>query len=161
MQDEDWMAQALALAQKAAQENEVPVGAILVHKETIIGEGWNCPISTHDPTAHAEIQAIRNASVHLSNYRLLDTTLYVTLEPCVMCIGAIMHARVERLVFGAHDPKAGAVESVFQLPDSGYFNHKILWKSGVMAGPCGQILSQFFQEKRENQRLIKAAAECV
>lgn len=155
MTDQDWMKYALQLAERAAEEGEVPVGAVMVLENKIIGEGWNQPIASHDPTAHAEIQAIRKSAVHLRNYRLLNTTLYVSLEPCAMCVGAIVHARVGRLVFGADDPKAGGIRSVFQLLDSGHFNHKVDWTGGVLAEPCGQILSQFFQKKRKNQATSK------
>ncbi|MCB1828476.1 MAG: tRNA adenosine(34) deaminase TadA [Coxiellaceae bacterium] len=155
MTDQDWIAHALKLAKRAADEDEVPVGAVLVRDNEILGEGWNQPISRHDPTAHAEIQAIRQASFHLSNYRLLDTTLYVTLEPCVMCVGAIVHARIGRLVYGADDPKAGAVKSQMNLLESSHFNHQLTCSSGLMADECGQLLTQFFEKKREDQKRRK------
>jgi len=156
MNDLEWMSRAIELAQTAQEDQEVPVGALLVKSGKILAEGYNQPISKSDPTAHAEIQVLRKAAENLGNYRLLDTTLYVTLEPCVMCLGAIIHARIKRLVFGAYDPKAGAVVSVFQLLGSKYFNHPLEWTGGVRANDCSIILSRFFQEKRGNSRLNSA-----
>ena len=118
------MRYALRLAGHAQQQGEVPVGAVLVGHGQVIGEGWNCPISTHDPTAHAEIRALREAAVRLANYRITDATLYVTLEPCVMCAGALIHARIARVVFGAIDPKAGAAGSVFEVLGTDRLNHR-------------------------------------
>ena len=146
-----WISHALTLAKRAASENEVPVGAVIVYQDEIIGEGWNQPITHKDPTAHAEIMAMRAAAKTLNNYRLLDTTLYVTLEPCTMCVGAMIHARIGQLVYGATDPKAGAVESVAELLDSAFFNHKIPYQAGVMSEECGVILSQFFQTRRKEK----------
>jgi tRNA(adenine34) deaminase len=143
-----WMRHAFSLAQTAAKNNEVPVGAVLVLDGAIIGEGWNCPISACDPTAHAEIIALREGALALQNYRLLDTTLYVTLEPCAMCVGAIVHARVKRVIFGAFDPKAGAVSSALPLAQSAVFNHQVTYKGGIMANECGALLSKFFQTRR-------------
>ncbi len=145
------MAHALQLAERAAGEGEVPVGAVLVYQDTIMGEGWNQPIARRDPSAHAEIIALRAAAHSLGNYRLLNTTLYVTLEPCAMCVGAMIQARIERLVFGAFDQKAGAVQSVFQLLDTEALNHQIPYRGGVMAADCAAILSQFFQAKRREK----------
>ena len=142
------MAQALALAKEAAQKQEVPVGAVLVRDRQIIGRGLNQPISSQDPTAHAEIIALRAGAKHLGNYRLPGTTLYVTLEPCAMCVGAMIHARIQRLVFGANDPRAGAVCSVFQLLDEKRLNHRVKWEGGILARECGQILKQFFEDRR-------------
>ncbi len=140
---------ALALANRAAEEDEVPVGAILVLDGEIIGEGWNCPIGAHDATAHAEIQALRDACRRAGNYRLPRTTLYVTLEPCVMCTGAIIHARVGQVIYGAPDPKAGACGSVFDLlPSDGRFNHRTDCRGGVLAEDCGETLRAFFRARR-------------
>lgn len=146
--DEDWMRHALALAKRAGDMGEVPVGAVLVKDDMLIAEGWNCPISTNDPTAHAEIMALRTAGARLGNYRLVDTVLYVTLEPCVMCIGAIVHARVKRLVFGAPDAKRGAVCSALQLADAEFLNHKVEYRPGVLEEDCSCLLRQFFKERR-------------
>jgi tRNA(adenine34) deaminase len=136
------------LAQKAESEGEVPVGALMVCDNTIIGEGWNQPIQLHDPSAHAEMNALRMAAKKIGNYRLKNTTLYVTLEPCAMCVGAMIHARIERLVFGAFDPKAGAVKSVFQLLDDLRHNHAIRWEGGIYAAECSDLLKTFFKNKR-------------
>ena len=148
MTDRDFMQHAYEMAKRAEGLGEVPVGAVIVKNDKVIAEGWNRPISESDPTAHAEIVALRNAAKLIQNYRLLDTTLYVTLEPCAMCLGAILHARVKRLVFGAYDPRAGAVESVFQLADEGKLNHRLNCTGGVMAEPCGQLLKDFFRSRR-------------
>lgn len=139
---------ALELAKTAEKHSEVPVGAVLVHDNEIISEGWNRPISSCDPTAHAEIVALREGAKKLNNYRLVNTTLYVTLEPCAMCVGALVHARVKRVVFGAFDPKSGAVQSMFQLGSATQFNHKIIYEGGVLEKECGDLLSQFFKNKR-------------
>ncbi len=143
-----WMQRALELAQQAQAEGEVPVGAVLVKADQILGEGWNAPISEHDPTAHAEIRALRHAAKRLGNYRLLDTTLYVTLEPCVMCAGAIIHARVKRVVYGARDPKTGAAGSVFNILNSEQHNHRVQITSGVLQQECSTLLTDFFQARR-------------
>lgn len=148
LSDHDWMHRALVLAHKAEQAGEVPVGAVLVKGNVCLGEGWNCPIGTNDPTAHAEIMALRAAGAALKNYRLVDTTLYVTLEPCVMCIGAINHARVKRLVFGATDRKRGAVCSAFALSDANFLNHRLLWDGGVLTDRCERLLKDFFARRR-------------
>jgi tRNA(adenine34) deaminase len=147
-QDVFFMRRALWLAQKAASADEVPVGAVTIANNEIIGEGFNCSISTCDPTVHAEIMALRQAAQKLNNYRLPEVTLYVTLEPCVMCIGAMLHARIRRLVFGALDQKTGAVASVFKILDEKNLNHRIQYQSGVLAAPCGKILSDFFKDRR-------------
>jgi tRNA(adenine34) deaminase len=149
--DHFWMQHALTLAQKAYAAGEVPVGAVLVAEESILGEGFNRPIQASDPTAHAEILALRHGGLQRNNYRLIDSTLYVTLEPCVMCIGAIVHARVKRLVYGAADLKTGAVKSVFQILDTNKLNHKVDCCGGLLATECGKILSDFFRERRENK----------
>ncbi len=142
------MRYAIRLAQRAEQQGEVPVGAIVVKDNRCISEGWNIPITSHDPTAHAEVVAIRGAGVAMENYRLTDATLYVTLEPCVMCIGAMSHARIKRLVFGAHDPKRGAVCSALSLTDADFLNHKISWDGGVLETECSDMLRDFFKARR-------------
>jgi tRNA(adenine34) deaminase len=146
--DEAWMQHAFELATCAAAEGEVPVGAVLVKNNELVAEAWNQPINLSDPCAHAEVSVLRKGAQQLDNYRLLDTTLYVTLEPCTMCVGAIVHARVKRLVFGAYDKKSGAVSSVMQLLDHKAFNHRVEWCGGVLAEPCGKILTDFFQARR-------------
>lgn len=146
--DAFWMQRALELAHRAEAAGEVPVGAVLIQDEQVIGEGWNQPIGSHDPSAHAEMRALRQAAQRLNNYRLPDTTLYVTLEPCVMCAGAIIHARVKRVVFGAPDPKTGAAGSVFDILTSDRHNHRVEVCGGVMARECGVVLRDFFKAKR-------------
>jgi tRNA(adenine34) deaminase len=147
--DEHWMHVALALARRAAAAGEVPVGAVLVLDNELIGEGWNRPIGAHDASAHAEIQALRDAGRRVGNYRLPGTTLYVTLEPCVMCAGAVIHARVAQVVYGAPDPKAGACGSVFDLlPSDGRFNHRTDCRGGILAEDCGETLRAFFRARR-------------
>ena len=148
MTDADWMQTALRLAARAAASGEVPVGAVLVQGASLLAEGWNQPIAAHDPTAHAEVQALRAAGQSLGNYRLADTTLYVTLEPCLMCVGAIVHARVARLVFGAFDPKSGAVTSCMQGFEVPGLNHRVASSGGVRADECGALLQQFFRDRR-------------
>ncbi|VAW59023.1 tRNA-specific adenosine-34 deaminase [hydrothermal vent metagenome] len=144
-----WMQHALQLAQKAADEDEVPVGAIIVKDNKVISEGWNQSIQNHDPSAHAEIIAIRNAGKILKNYRLIDTTMYVTLEPCSMCVGAMIHARIGRLVFGASDLKTGATGGAINLIHDSIHNHKIEVLSSVMEDECKQLLQAFFKRKRK------------
>jgi len=146
--DELFMRRALSLAMTAAQHGEVPVGAVLVSEGEVIGEGWNRPIGANDPSAHAEIVALRQAAARLGNYRLLDTTLYVTLEPCVMCAGAIIHARVKRLVYAAPDPKTGAAGSVFDIFSSGKPNHIVAVDGGIMGQESAELLRQFFRSRR-------------
>lgn len=146
--DETWMRHALALARTAESAGEVPIGAVLVKEGEIVGEGYNQPISTHDPSAHAEIIALRAAGKRLGNYRLVDTTLYVTLEPCAMCMSAILHARVGRLVFGAADPKRGAVVSALRLNEAEFMNHRVELAEGVLAEECGELLRDFFRSRR-------------
>ena len=148
MTDEAFMRRALELAQRAQEEGEVPVGAVVVLEERIIGEGWNRPIAASDPTAHAEIQAMRAAASALSNYRLTGATLYVTLEPCVMCVGAMFHARIGRVVFGASDPKAGAAGSIVDLFKNEKLNHHTQIHGGVLAIECGALLTRFFASRR-------------
>lgn len=142
------MRQALELAHMAGANGEVPVGAVVVHEGQVVGRGWNQPIGRHDPTAHAEVMAMRDAGTRLGNYRLVDCTLYVTLEPCVMCAGAIMHARIGRVVFGAADPKTGACGSVVNLFSEARLNHHAEVTGGVLASECGAMLSSFFAARR-------------
>ena len=142
------MRYAIRLAQRAEQQGEVPIGAVIVKDEQCIAEGWNMPIATYDPTAHAEIMAIRRAGIALENYRLCEATLYVTLEPCVMCMGAISHARLKRLVFGAFDPKRGAVCNALSLTDASFLNHRVNWTGGVLEEECGELLKDFFRARR-------------
>ena len=142
------MRHALELAWRAQGEGEVPVGAIVVLEDRVVGEGWNRPISASDPTAHAEVQAMRAAASTLRNYRLLGTTLYVTLEPCAMCVGAMFHARVRRVVFGAADPKTGAAGSTVNLFEEKRLNHHALVQGGVLAAECGALLGGFFASRR-------------
>ena len=146
--DEKWMTLALAQAKKAEEHGEVPVGAVLVKDGLFIAKAHNQPISTSDPTAHAEIQLLRIAGKKLKNYRLTGTSIYVTLEPCAMCLGAIMHARVERIIFGAHDPKTGVCGSSQNLIDANCFNHKIELTGGVLESQCKNLLKLFFSSRR-------------
>ncbi|BCQ36130.1 tRNA adenosine(34) deaminase TadA [Erwinia rhapontici] len=150
--DEFWMRHALQLAQRAWDEGEVPVGAVLVHEGRVIGEGWNRPIGHHDPTAHAEMMAIRQGGKVIENYRLLDTTLYVTLEPCVMCAGAMVHGRIGRLVFGARDAKTGAAGSLLDVLRHPGMNHQVQIEQGVLAEECAALLSEFFRQRRAEKK---------
>lgn len=143
---------ALELARSAEQAGEVPVGAIVVKDGAIIGRGFNAPISHNDPSAHAEMQALRDAAQYLANYRLIGCELFVTLEPCVMCVGALFHARIARVVFGARDPKTGACGSVLDLFAEPRLNHHATLVAGVLAEECGQVLSNFFAARRAQQR---------
>jgi tRNA(adenine34) deaminase len=147
-EDFRFMRAALVQAELARAADEVPVGAVLVMDGEIVGRGYNQPVSSHDPTAHAEVMALRDAGLHLANYRLPGSTLYVTLEPCAMCSGAIMHARVERVVFGARDPKTGVAGSVIDLFAESRLNHHATTQGGVLAEECGALLSGFFAERR-------------
>ena len=142
------MREALALARRAEAEGEVPVGAVVVLDGTIVGRGWNAPISLHDPSAHAEIRALREAAAHVENYRLAGAALYVKLEPCAMCAGAILHARIARVVFGASDPKTGASGSVVNLFAEARLNHHTMVEGGLLAEACGETLRRFFQGRR-------------
>jgi len=146
--DQHWMKLAMNLAERAASAGEVPVGAVLVRDEAVIGAGFNRVICDHDPTAHAEIVALRMAGLHESNYRLPGTTLYVTLEPCSMCAGAIVNARVQRVVYAANDPKTGAAGSVFNVLDNPALNHRCQVLSGVLANESSSMLSEFFRRRR-------------
>jgi tRNA(adenine34) deaminase len=154
--DRYWMQRALTLAQRAAETGEVPVGAVVVLDNEAFGEGWNQSINACDSTAHAEVVALRAAATRLRNYRLVGSTLYVTLEPCAMCAGAIVHARVARVVFGALDPRAGASGSVFNLLQSPFLNHRAEVTGGVLAEECGTLLRDFFRARR-----AKAAADAT
>lgn len=153
--DTQWMTYALQLAAKGEAIGEVPVGAVIVQDDKILGEGFNQPISSHDPTAHAEIIALRQAASQVQNYRLVGSTIYVTLEPCTMCVGALVHARIARLVFGTTETKAGAVVSKSQLLDNDYFNHRVDYVGGLMAQQCQHQLSDFFATRREQKRKEK------
>lgn len=147
--DESYMRYAIRLAQRAEELGEVPVGAVLVKNDNVIAEGWNQMIALHDATAHAEIVAIRNTGKKIENYRLIETTLYVTLEPCVMCMGAIAHARIQRLVFGAFDEKRGCVCNALNLNDAPFLNHHVAWRGGVLEKTCSQLLKDFFLLRRK------------
>lgn len=153
--DEQYMREALALARKAEAEGEVPVGAIVVCGGEIAGRGHNHPIGAHDPTAHAEIAALRDAAARLGNYRLGGCTLYVTLEPCMMCVGAIIHARIARVVYGAGDPKTGACGSVVNLFAETRLNHHATVEGGVLAVECGDMLRHFFASKRPGSKSLE------
>ena len=155
--DKRWMRHALTQAKRAAERNEVPVGAVVVFDDEVIGEGYNQPLGTHDPTAHAEIVALRDAARRLENYRLGGTTLYVTLEPCLMCAGAILQARIERVVFGAFDEKAGAVGSTANLLQSPLANHQCQVTAGVLGDECAELLDRFFTELRAGNQDASSA----
>ena len=146
--DELWMEEALRCAQRALQAGEVPVGAVVVHDGRIVGRGFNRNILDCDPTAHAEILALREAGATIGNHRLGDSDLFATIEPCAMCAGALVHARIRRLVFGADDPKAGAVQSVMRVLNHPGLNHKVEVRGGVLAGRCAEILQEFFRTRR-------------
>lgn len=148
LSDEDFMREALAQARLAWEAGEVPVGAVVVAKGEIIGRGYNHPISSHDPTTHAEIAALRDAAARQQNYRLPDCELFVTLEPCTMCVGAMWHARLKRVVFGATEPKTGACGSIINLPAMEKLNHQTTFVGGVLAEECGALLKAFFTERR-------------
>lgn len=158
-EDEKWMRYALKLAEKAQAINEVPVGAVIVKEGRILGEGFNSPIQDHDPSAHAEMNAIRMAASNIQNYRLVDASLYVTLEPCPMCAGAIIHARLARVVFGASDYKTGAAGSVMQLLQSEKLNHKCVINGGILKAECAETISAFFAWRRSQIKAAKAAAK--
>ena len=156
-QDEHWMRHAMALAARAEGIGEIPVGAVLVLGDEVVGEGWNRSISAHDACAHAEIMAIRAAGIRLENYRLLDTTLYVTLEPCCMCAGALIHSRVKRVVYGARDLKTGAAGSVFEILQDPRHNHSVELTGGVLAEACSAQLSDFFRRRRAEKKAAREA----
>lgn len=149
------MAQAIEEALKADQLNEVPVGAVVVLDGVIVGRGFNQPISSHDPTAHAEIMALRDAGNHVKNYRLVDADLYVTIEPCTMCSGAMVHSRIKRVIFGAVEPKAGVAFSQQNIFESDYFNHTIEVVSGVLAEECTLVMQTFFKRRRKEKKALK------
>ncbi|MFC3031450.1 tRNA adenosine(34) deaminase TadA [Pseudoalteromonas fenneropenaei] len=157
--DEEWMMQALMLADKAWQQGEIPVGAILVKDDEVLGEGWNQSITLHDPSAHAEMMAIRAAGKALKNYRLVDCTLYVTLEPCSMCAGLLVHSRVKRVVYGASDAKTGSAGSIMNLLQEPKLNHQVEITRGVLAEACGEKLSAFFRERRQQIKAAKQATQ--
>lgn len=142
------MRRAIALAERGQSAGEVPVGAVVVLRGVAIGEGWNQPVTRRDPTAHAEVMAMRSAACRVDNYRLTGATLFVTLEPCVMCAGAILHARIARVVFGAYDPRAGASGSVLDVLETDKLNHRVEVVGGVLAEPCGDLLRRFFEARR-------------
>jgi tRNA(adenine34) deaminase len=148
IKDELWMEEALRSAQRALEAGEVPVGAVVVCGERIVGRGWNRNLTDHDPTAHAEIVALREAGATLGNHRLSGCDLFATIEPCPMCAGALVHARIKRLVYGADDPKAGAVHSVMQVLNHPQLNHKIEVRSGILAGRSAELLQTFFKSRR-------------
>jgi tRNA(adenine34) deaminase len=154
-QDEYWMHHAMTLASKAEAMGEIPVGAVLVHHHVIVGEGWNRSITDHDACAHAEIMALRQAGLSLNNYRLLDCVLYVTLEPCCMCAGALIHSRVRRVVYGAPDNKTGAAGSVFNLLADPRHNHQVAITAGPLAALCSAQLSAFFKRRRAEHKAAK------
>jgi tRNA(adenine34) deaminase len=145
---EHFMRMALAEAEAAGRAGEVPVGAVVVAGEDVLGVGHNQPIGSHDPTAHAEIVALRAAAAQVGNYRLTDATLYVTIEPCLMCVGALVHARIGTLVYGAPEPKAGAIESSQRAHEHPALNHRLVVVSGVLASECGDIVARFFKSRR-------------
>ena len=151
-QEQKWMQVAINLANHASSIDEIPVGAIIVYENKIIGEGWNQPISSNDPTAHAEIMALRDAGKNIGNYRLPDATMYVTLEPCAMCAGAIVHARLSKLVYAVDDPKTGACGSVLNLLQIDEFNHKVEIENGILEDECRTLIQDFFKEKRVKQK---------
>lgn len=146
--DELWMEEALRSAQRALEADEVPVGAIVVCEGRIVGRGWNRNIADSDPSAHAEIVALREAGAALGNRRLAECNLFVTIEPCAMCAGAMVHARIKRLIYGADDPKAGAVQSVMQVLNHPKLNHRVEVRGGVLAGRCAEVLQEFFRTRR-------------
>ena len=159
--DEDWMQLAYTQAALAAAQGEIPVGAVIVSQNQVIGAGYNAPISLHDATAHAEIVAIRAACDHVQNYRLPENaTLYVTLEPCTMCVGALIHARIKRVVFGATEPKAGSLISARKLLESGYYNHIFEYQSGCLEQQCSAQLSAFFKMRRAQKKQQKQQ-QCI
>jgi tRNA(adenine34) deaminase len=149
------MKRALELASVAYEQGEVPIGAVVVHQNTIVGEGYNQTITSLDPSAHAEMVAIRQAAKAIGNYRLVDCTLYVTIEPCSMCAGLLVHSRVSNLVFGALEPKAGAICSAVNIDDQVHFNHQFSVTRGILADRCSDMMSRFFQERRERKKALK------
>lgn len=157
-EDEHFMRLALTLAEQAYAKGEVPVGAVVVQEGRVLGEGFNQPIGSCDPTAHAELVAMRQAALKCDNYRLPGATLYVTIEPCTMCLGAAMHARIETIVFGASEPKAGVLQSNHCLAEAAYWNHRLSWKGGVLAEEATALMQRFFQWRRAAAKAARAAA---
>jgi len=157
--DQHWMEYALTLADKAEQAGEVPVGAVLVLNDQVIGQGWNLVISQNDPCAHAEIMALRDGGNTIENYRIIDATLYVTLEPCAMCAGAIVHSRVKRVVYGASDLKTGAGGSVFNIMVHPQLNHQVELEFGLMAEKCANKISDFFSRRRKEKKAAKRSTK--
>ncbi len=155
--DQDFMQRAFELAQQAEQHDEIPVGAVVVHQGKIIGEGFNQSIMLNDPSAHAEMLAIRQAGKHLNNYRLLDCTLYVTLEPCPMCAGLLVHSRIKRLVYASPDLKTGAAGSAFNLVGCSLLNHQLIVDNNIMTEQCSELLSGFFKRRRNEKKAAKKA----
>jgi len=158
-QHESFMQEALLLARKAADAGEVPVGAVVVRDGVIIGRGFNRPITGHDPTAHAEIMALREACTSAGNYRLPDTVLYVTIEPCTMCFGAAVHARVEHIIYGAREPKSGCIDSNLHLQQQACFNHQLTCEGGVLERECGELIGDFFARRRLARKLEKGNSQ--
>ena len=148
--DENYMRLALQLAKRAEAEGEVPVGAVVVCNAEVLGEGWNRVISDNDPSAHAEIVALRAAALKLTNYRLPECELYVTIEPCTMCLGALIHARIGRVIYGAKEPRAGMLDSNQLLSEADFYNHNLQWQGGVLESECSEVMRQFFRMKRKN-----------
>lgn len=157
--DQYWMQRALHLAERGASQGEVPVGAVVVLDGNVVGEGWNQPIGCSDPTAHAEVVALRQAAATMNNYRLPGASLYVTLEPCTMCVGALIHARVQRLVYGTAEPKAGAVHSQARLLEQDFYNHRLSVSRGVLEQQCRDQLTDFFRQRRANIKMQKRLSE--
>ena len=154
-----WMQEALTLARRAKQENEVPVGAVVVRDNRILGGGWNHPIGACDPTAHAEVLALRQAAGREGNYRLPGAELYVTIEPCAMCLGAIVQARIDRVIFAAREPKAGVLASHPQLLQANIFNHRVCWKEGVCEAESAELMQAFFHARREAKKQLRENTE--
>jgi tRNA(adenine34) deaminase len=150
--DELWMEEALRAAQRAFEAGEVPIGAVVVSENKIVGRGWNSNLTTSDPTAHAEMMALREAGKNLGNHRLSDCELFATIEPCAMCAGALVHARIKRLIYGADDPKAGAVHSVMQVLNHPKLNHRMVVRGGVLASRCVDLLQEFFRQRRVEKK---------
>jgi tRNA(adenine34) deaminase len=155
LQHENYMRRALELADVAFGKGEIPIGAVIEYQGRVIGEGYNQTITTLDPSAHAEMVAIRAAAKEIGNYRLVDCTLYVTIEPCSMCTGLLVHSRISHLVFGAVEPKAGAICSATQLEEQTHFNHQFDITGGVLAEQCSEIISRFFKERRERKKALR------
>lgn len=156
--DQYWMQQAMLLADKAAEQGEIPVGAVIVKDNQLLAQGWNQSISLSDPSAHAEMMAIRDAAKKIGNYRLPGMTLYVTLEPCCMCAGLLVHSRIERLVYGASDEKTGSINSIMQVTEHPKMNHRVEVEKGVLAEECGDKLSAFFKARRAQKKAAKLKA---